>query len=88
MGGMDGVPSHGHGMMNPGPGGPAGPMSMGSGSLGRGAMNNSLMPGGMGVSAFLVVTKLFRLCSSPAFVCDPFLHPPPSNFYREHLYVR
>lgn len=32
----------------PGPGGPR-PMTMGSGSLGMGPMNNSLMPSGMGV---------------------------------------
>lgn len=47
--GPQGMGSGGQGMIS----GPGGPRTMGSGSLGRGAMNNSLMPGGggMGVRA-------------------------------------
>ncbi|CAM9122167.1 unnamed protein product, partial [Laminaria digitata] len=47
--GGQGMSSGGQGMGS----GPGGPRTMGSGSLGRGAMNNSLMPGGggMGVRA-------------------------------------
>lgn len=48
--GPQGMVAGGQGMVS----GPGGPRTMGSGSLGRGAMNNSLMPGGggMGVRAY------------------------------------
>lgn len=71
MGGGQGMSSGGPGMV-PGPGGPR---IMGSGSLGRGAMNNSLMPGGggMGVRAYFNgQLSIFRTC---------FMHSDSDSLY-------
>lgn len=76
-------PSLGSGAMPTGPmtmgpragSGPRGPM--GSGSLGMGAMNNSLMPGGMGVSR---VSSLY-LCVADTNELKAFLFSCGKAFY-------
>ena len=60
--GPQGMVSSGQGMNSAGQvmgSGPVGPRTMGSGSLGRGAMNNSLMPGGGGMVRAYYNEQLF-----------------------------